>query len=144
MSVNSNSQRNVRLVKTPGGLMMMPPAASGQTACPSGLPIPGFPFSQFNFLDAMGKAFWQEYRRCIAIALMVDRMHQRWVRPEITSQRCHQDGITWTHQAEIYLDRAPHILIGGSYQLTAARGIDEITSNVSFADGLQGRAGDCN
>lgn len=68
--------------------------------------------------------------------LMLDASGQKWVRPELPTQRCGVDGVAWNLKPDDLAGRPPEVLIGGSYQVAASCTFDEVVSRLPAMDGL--------
>jgi hypothetical protein len=78
--------------------------------------------------------FHRQHGRCMAVSLMLD--NQRWLRPQIPTQSCAEDGVSWSYCPEDYADRPANIFIGGSYQTAVIHNVDEVLSRIPSHDGL--------
>lgn len=122
--------RSIAIHGSPVGLMTFPPAPFGP------FPVPQFPVSQLHWLSHLAKLFLTQQQRCVVVTLMLDAAQQKWVRPQIPTQRCGRDGACWSHDEDDYTGRPPAHLIGGSFQSAHVRSLDEAVSLVPAVDGM--------
>src|ERR1035437_8990207 len=57
--------------------------------------IPPMPMSQTCWLTGLAQLFHRKHERCIVAHLMLDSPTQRWLEPDIPTQRCAADGAYW-------------------------------------------------
>jgi hypothetical protein len=109
-------------------------AATNHCTKQQSFPLPPFPSSQCRWISRLADLFYRQHGRCMAVSLMLDQ--QRWLRPQIPTQRCDKDGVSWCYRPEDYADRPASVMLGGSYQTAIITSVDEVLARVPQHDGL--------